>query len=484
MASSRQYLLPLLSGSAVLCSLWAAQVPAQAQAEPELPLSSSAQLDTVAPAQFEPVAAADLSADADVDLGTTSADAVIPTDQSLTVAADPTADASAAELATPEPSTLVETAEVDEIALTPEPQTATPQAPASAQTLPFSPPPADFMSPQSETMDFNDPGLSNLPQDLLTNYVLGPGDQILLLVLGYEEFTGARVVLPDGTITVPLIGSVPAAGRSIDDLAQDVQSRLRVFLTDPVVDANLTVLRPVVVNIAGEVYRPGPVQLSSLTQVNTIVNPSANITNATNTPTLSSALTAAGGIKRTADIRSIVVQRRLPNGVTREFTINLWDVLTNGQDPGIVVLADGDSVYVPVARSGENLDPRLIASSSFAPTNVRVRVVGEVTRPGEVTVQPNSSVSSAVAAAGGPLMDTAQLRNVTLVRLTEDGQIERQAIDLSNLIDDYQIQDGDVVVVPKRGYLGALDAVGRIFSPLLAPFGIINTLNDLFFDND
>ncbi|MBD0333889.1 MAG: polysaccharide biosynthesis/export family protein [Cyanobacteria bacterium Co-bin13] len=474
MASSRQYLLPLLSGSAILCSLWAVQVPAQAQIETELPLSSlPEQVDTASPVQVDPATAAESTVAAALD--STSAEAVPPADLPVTVA--------------PDAATAVAAPEVNEIAATPEiraeeTQIATPQTPASAQTQPFSPPTVDFTNPGPDTVDFNELGTSRLPQDLLTDYVLGPGDQILLLVLGYEEFEGARVVLPDGTITVPLIGSVPAAGRNVDALAQDVQNRLRVYLTDPVVDANLTVLRPVVVNIAGEVYRPGPVQLSSLTQVNTIVNPTANITNATNTPTLSSALTAAGGIKRSANIRNIVVQRRLPNGVTREFTINLWDALTNGQDPGIVVLADGDSVFVPVARSGEDLDPRLIASSSFAPTNVRVRVVGEVTRPGEVTVQPNSSISSAVAAAGGPIMDTAQLRDVTLVRLTEEGQIEKQTVDLSNLIDDYQIQDGDVVVVPKRGYLGALDAVGRIFSPLLAPFGIINTLNDLFFNND
>ncbi|HEY9735704.1 MAG TPA: polysaccharide biosynthesis/export family protein, partial [Trichocoleus sp.] len=345
------------------------------------------------------------------------------------------------------------------------PQAPTAQEPSFSQGLPASPP----------SLDFNNPGSSGISQDLLTDYVLGPGDQILLLVLGYEEFEGARVVLPDGTITMPLIGSVPAAGRTLSNLSDDVQRRLAVYLTDPVVDANLTVLRPVVVNIAGEVYRPGPVQLSSLTQVNTTVSPTANITAATNTPTLSSALAAAGGIRRTADIRSIIVQRRLPNGTTREFTVNLWDTLATGQDTGVVVLADGDSVFVPVARSGESLDPRLIASSSFAPTNVRVRVVGEVERPGEVTVQPNSSISSAVAAAGGPT-DDARLNNVTLVRLTDTGQIEEQTVDLSSLIDNNQIQDGDVVVVPKKGYLNVLDAIGRAVSPILAPFNLLNLL--------
>lgn len=327
-----------------------------------------------------------------------------------------------------------------------------------------------------ETLDFNDPSLSPVDQNVLTDYVLGPGDQISILVLGYDEFTGARVVLPDGTITMPLIGSVPAAGRTLGALSSDVEGRLKVYLTDPVVDANLTVLRPVVVNIAGEVYRPGPVQLSSLTQVTTQVSDTANITSATNTPTLSSALTAAGGIRRTADVRNILVKRRLPNGQTTEFKINLWDILVTGSTPGVVVLADGDSVYVPIAQAGELLDPKLLASSTFAPTNVRVRVVGEVKQPGEVTVQPNSSVSSAVAAAGGPT-DDAQLGNVTLVRLNETGQVEKQSIDLNNLIDNYQIQDGDVVLVSKKGYLNTLDNVARFLNPLLIPVNLLNLFN-------
>lgn len=358
-----------------------------------------------------------------------------------------------------------------------EPLVLPPTAPVPAETLNFGNP-GSFSIDQSlpESLDFNDPRLAPAIQNSLTDYVLGPGDQISILVLGYEEFTGARVVLPDGTITMPLIGAVPAAGRTLGELSNDVQGRLTTYLTDPVVDANLTVLRPVVVNIAGEVYRPGPVQLSSLTQVTTQVNPNANLTSATNTPTLSSALTAAGGIKRTADVRNILVKRRLPSGQTTEFTINLWDVLTTGSTPGVVVLADGDSVYVPTAQVGEQLDPRLLASSTFAPTNVRVRVVGEVERPGEVTVQPNSSISSAVAAAGGPT-DDAQLGNVTLVRLNESGQVEKQSIDLNNLVDNYQIQDGDVVMVSKKGYLTTLDNVSRFLNPLLVPLNLLNLLN-------
>jgi polysaccharide biosynthesis/export protein len=491
MSSSCQFLLSLLSGSAVLCSLWVVPLPAFAQAlaeesEPQA-ASTAAAADTAAQLSLPAAGAAlveRVSTEGTPESTSTesleSSSAATSTDQgwvdsSIALESVP---------ATPAPAAALAMEPADAEAVEPEvPATATPEAPAAAPpAAPLQQPRPSLTFPPPASLDFNAPdNTSRIPQDLLTDYVLGPGDQLLVLVLGYEEFEGARVVLPDGTITMPLIGSVPAAGRTLDDLSNDVQNRLEVYLTDPVVDTNLTVLRPVVVNIAGEVYRPGPVQLSSLTQVNTTVNPNANITAATTTPTLSSALAAAGGIKRAADIRSIIVQRRLPGGEVREFSINLWDALMSGQDPGIVVLADGDSVFVPTAEAGEILDQRVIASSSFAPTNVRVRVVGEVERPGEVAVQPNSSISSAVAAAGGPT-DDAQLNNVTLVRLNDAGQIEEQRVDLSSLIDNYQIQDGDVVLVAKKGYLTPLDNFARILQPILAPFNLINLIGDIFDD--
>ena len=106
-----------------------------------------------------------------------------------------------------------------------------------------------------------------------------------------------------------------------------------------------------------------------------------------------------------------------------------------------------------------------MASSSLAPSTVRVKVVGEVVAPGEVAVPPDSSVSSAVAIAGGPTTD-AQLKSVSLVRQDDTGEIIEQEIDLSNLVDNYQVRDGDVVVVSKRGYLSVVDGIGRVLNPV------------------
>ncbi|WP_072016204.1 polysaccharide biosynthesis/export family protein [Leptolyngbya sp. KIOST-1] len=339
-----------------------------------------------------------------------------------------------------------------------------------------------------QSAPLNAPSATEVPLSTQTagNYILGAGDQVAVIVFGYEEFTGARVILPDGTIPFPFLGSIQAAGKTVDTLSNEITQGLDAFLVNPVVNVSLTALRPVVVDVAGEVYRPGPVQLSSLTTAETQLNVNARITQATTTPTLSAALIAAGGIRRSADIRSVVVRRQLPNGVVQDVSVNLWDAIANAGQGNNLVLRDGDAIFVPRALPDAEIDPTLIASSSIAPDNVRVRVIGEgVVRPGEVQVQPNSSVSSAIAAAGGPNSDAA-LGEVRLVRLTETGQVEEQRVDLSSLVDSYQIQDGDVILVPKKGYLVGIDNIGRALTPILGPFGAILNILDVFniFDNN
>lgn len=316
---------------------------------------------------------------------------------------------------------------------------------------------------------------ANSPEDPLAvssasdaTYILGAGDQIALEVIGYPEFTGTLALLSDGTITLPLIGSVRAAGISAPQLGQLLTEQLTDYLVDPVVSVGLATMRPVVVTVSGEVHRPGPIQLSSLTSTNS--NPlgtggtSARIGERPALPTLSSAVLLAGGVTRDADIRQVMVRRPVGDGQVETLSLNLWEAITSDTGTADMGLRDGDAIFIP-RLSGDDIDRRTVASSSLAPSTVRVKVVGEVTAPGEILVPPDSSLSSAVAIAGGPTTD-AQLSSVSLVRQGADGQIEQQEIDLSNLVDDYQVQDGDVVVVAKRGYLSVVDGIGRVFNPL------------------
>lgn len=302
---------------------------------------------------------------------------------------------------------------------------------------------------------------TNVPIDSASSsYVLGPGDQLDISVYGYEEYTGPVSILPDGTITLPLVGQINAAGLTTAKLVQELTIALDRILTDPYVSVTLNSLRPIVVNVSGEVYRPGPVQLQGS------INTAARNTSPDNRPSLlSAALVQAGGVTQYADIRDVVVIRALPSGDVARTTVNLWDALLYESLPEDMLLRDGDLVFVPELAEGEVINQRLLASSSLSPDTVRVRVVGEVTRPGEVSVSPNSSLSSAVAIAGGPT-DDAKLSEVAFIRMNDLGEVEQEVVDLTNLVDNYQIQDGDVVVVPKTTSGSVLDYAQRLFGPL------------------
>lgn len=316
-------------------------------------------------------------------------------------------------------------------------------------------------------------GLPPVSSVSTANYVLGVGDQISLSVIGYPEFTGNLAILPDGTVTLPLVGQVQASGLTTAQFSSLLSAQLRTYLVDPVTSVGLSVRRPVVVTVAGEVHRPGPIQLGGGSNLGgdvlnvdstTSAGPDTALGDRQALPTLSSAVLLAGGVTRDADIRQVMVRRPVAGGGEELLTLNLWEVVTSGVGTADLALRDGDSVFVP-RLTGNEIDRRAVASSSLAPSAVRVKVVGEVVSPGEVAVPPNSSISSAVAIAGGPTTD-ARLSNVSLVRQTDTGQIEEQKIDLSHLIDDYQVQEGDVIVVAKRGYLSVVDSVSRVLNPL------------------
>jgi polysaccharide biosynthesis/export protein len=91
----------------------------------------------------------------------------------------------------------------------------------------------------------------------VSNYRLGAGDRIGIKVLGADELSGPYLVQSDGTIRMLLIGSVPAAGLTTQQLEQEISERLRAgkYLTNPRTSVSVTTYRPFY--ILGEVARPG-----------------------------------------------------------------------------------------------------------------------------------------------------------------------------------------------------------------------------------
>ena len=161
-------------------------------------------------------------------------------------------------------------------------------------------------------------------------FVIGVSDHLTLTVWKNPELSSSVVVRPDGTITLPLIGDMRAAGRSPSALRKAIQRRLSTYVkTDSaVITLAVTEVNSYHFTVTGEVARAG--MFTSPRYV-----------------TLVEAIAMAGGFTRFAAADKMVVLRRGPNGQSRRIPI-AYSAITSGRSPRMnLVVLRGDSIYVP-----------------------------------------------------------------------------------------------------------------------------------------
>lgn len=241
--------------------------------------------------------------------------------------------------------------------------------------------------------------------------VILPLDAIDVAVDGQPTLTAKYSVSADGSVELPLIGRVEAAGLAPEALAASLRERLSIFIINPQV--HLTVSYRKRVFVFGDVKVPGSYDL-------------------TTNMTLLEALTWAG---YTGASEVVVARRRdFPGPVAQDdpaaetFRVNLRRLetdLATGDLSRNVVLLDGDTIYVP-------------ANDSNA-----VYVSGEVRRPGAYAFPQGTTILQAVSEAGGATERAARAR-VRIVRFVGGEQKELQARP------DDAVEPGDTVVVPER----------------------------------
>ncbi len=102
------------------------------------------------------------------------------------------------------------------------------------------------------------------------SYPLAPGDKVRLAVYNEGQFNGDYAVSSDGKLSLPLIGDVPVAGHTVEDVVRDVRARLADgYLLNPRVSMEVQTYRPFFV--MGEVKMPGQYPYSNcLTLFNAI----------------------------------------------------------------------------------------------------------------------------------------------------------------------------------------------------------------------
>ncbi len=161
-------------------------------------------------------------------------------------------------------------------------------------------------------------------------YALHPGDRLQISVWKEDALNREARVLPDGSISFPLVGRVVVAGLSTGDVEQRIREGLKAYIPEAVVSVVVIAPEGNIVYVLGKVLKPGPVPLTSAHT------------------TVLQVLSQAGGLDRFANADAIVVLRKQP-GIGREETLRVrYGELLKGRalDSNVEMRA-GDTVMVP-----------------------------------------------------------------------------------------------------------------------------------------
>ena len=159
------------------------------------------------------------------------------------------------------------------------------------------------------------------------SYLLGPEDVLKVAVWKDEQLTQETVVRPDGMITFPLIGDVSAAGRTAEDVRNEIAKRLSKYLPNP--NVTVTVLKVLSnrIYVLGRVNKPGEYLVGHYTDV-------------------LQALSMAGGLTPYAAENDIKIMRR--GGVDPQvFHFRYGDMQKEKDMKQNILLQRGDVVMVP-----------------------------------------------------------------------------------------------------------------------------------------
>ena len=158
-------------------------------------------------------------------------------------------------------------------------------------------------------------------------YQLRQGDSLMISVWRQDALQKQVVVLPDGSITFPLIGRVEVAGLSTPEVEQQITAKLKQYIPDPVVTVVITGIDGNRAFVMGKVIHPGPLIISGPI-------------------TVLQAISLAGGFDKFADESGIKVIRQKPIG-QEILPVHYKDIISGDDMSTNIQLKAGDTIVVP-----------------------------------------------------------------------------------------------------------------------------------------
>ncbi len=236
------------------------------------------------------------------------------------------------------------------------------------------------------------------------DYVVGPGDEIIVRAWGQIDIDYRDTVDRNGKIYIQKVGEVQVAGMQADELDGHVGRAVGKIFKNFDLNVTLGELRSIQIFVVGQARRPGSYVVGSLSTVGT-------------------ALFASGGPSYKGSMRRIQLKRS--GKVVREF--DLYDFLLRGDNSNSVRLLPGDVIFIP-------------------PVGPLAAISGSVQMPAIYELKRGTKLGNLIKMAGG-LATTASAGKVTIERIVnrETRFVEEFGLDKAGL--RRRLRDGDVVNV-------------------------------------
>jgi len=235
------------------------------------------------------------------------------------------------------------------------------------------------------------------------NYVLGPGDKIVVNFYGSKEMEVTSVLNREGKLVLPLIGPINFLGMTYKEASDYLSRKVQTELIGTDVDMSLSEIRSIGIYILGEAYKPGRYVMSGLSSV-------------------SNALFVSGGVNEQGSLRNIKIKR--DNEVIS--TYDFYDFLLSGSLKSDVAFQDGDVIFIPFIENS-------------------VILGGAFKRPHRYEIIEGETIEDAINLAGGYKTNVKDAQNLELSSIDRmSAKRTLKYIDSSKDL-NLLLKDGDVI---------------------------------------
>lgn len=238
-------------------------------------------------------------------------------------------------------------------------------------------------------------------------YVLGPGDELIILLTGLNESSVRSKISPEGNLQIPYAGIIYVNGFTIEQATGMIRNKMAKAYPalnsgQSQVNVNLGTTRTIKITLIGEVQTPGSYTISSLS-------------------TLFNALYLSGGPSLNGSLRNIELIRN--NKIYK--TVDFYSFLQGGLMDGNIRLEDQDVINFPVYKK-------------------RVSIYGEVKRPAIYELKSEETLDKLIRYAGG----YTDIAYQSIAKIDQISELEREVKDVpASLFNDFVPRNGDKVEI-------------------------------------